>query len=49
MGEKGKGFIGTIIKDIWTINRVGGNGGRRWVGLGLGGEGERQKTVLEHQ
>ena len=25
MGEKGKGFTGTIIKDTWTITRGAGN------------------------
>ena len=23
-GEKGEGFVGTIIKDTWIITRVGG-------------------------
>ena len=30
MGEKGKGFTGTIIKDMWTTTRECGNMGRRW-------------------
>ena len=34
MGEKGKGFIGTIIKDTWTTMGGGGNGGERWGELG---------------
>ena len=34
MGEKGKGFTGTIIKDILTTPRRGRNEGGRWVGLG---------------
>ena len=43
MGEKGEGFVGTIIKDLWTITRGGGNrGGRRgwlgwWGGVGIKG------------
>ena len=36
-GEKGEGFVGTIIKDTWTI--MGGGvkveTGRRWGGLGF--------------
>ena len=48
MEEKGEGFVGTIIKDTWTITRGSGNRGRRWGGLGLWGEvGGRQKTILE--
>ena len=39
MGEKVKGFTGTIIKDTWTITREEcGNRGRRWGGLGWWGE-----------
>ena len=35
MGEKGEGFTGTIIKDIWTITRRWGlkaeeGGGEGW-------------------
>ena len=30
-GEKGEGFVGTIIKDTWTITGWGG-GNRREVG-----------------
>ena len=45
MGEKGKGFTGTIIKDMWTTTRGCGNMGRRWGGLeywgGEGGEGRK--------
>ena len=26
-GEKGEGFVGTIIKDTWTIMGVGWGGG----------------------
>ena len=35
MGEKGEGFTGTIIKDIWTITRGGwkqGGGREGWGG-----------------
>ena len=36
MGEKGEGFRGTIIKDIWTITRgcveTGEAGGEGWSG-----------------
>ena len=52
MGEKGEGFTGTIIKDIWTITRLrGGNREGRWGGLGWWGWGgwKRQKTILEKQ
>ena len=50
MGEKGEGFTGTIIKDIWTTTRGGWKWGRevgrvRAVGRG---RGKRQRTVLEH-
>ena len=48
-GEKGKGFIGTIIKDIWTITRGGGNGrqvGRAGV-MGRGG-GKGRKLYLNN-
>ena len=38
MGEKGEGFVGTIIKDIWTI--VKGDGNEREVGRG-GGKGRK--------
>ena len=45
MGEKGGEFVGTIIKDTWTITRGVGNRGGRWGGLGwwggLGGEGRK--------
>ena len=46
MGEKGEGFTGTIIKDIWTITKGGGrNGGGRWGGLEwrvrVGGKGRK--------
>ena len=50
-GEKGEGFVGTIIKDTWTI--TGGMvRGRKWEGSGEGwglgwGSGKRQRTVLE--
>ena len=39
MGGKGEGFTGTIIKDMWTITRQGGNRGgrRRGGGEGWGG------------
>ena len=36
-GEKGEGFVGTIIKGTWTITG-GGVGGWKWEG---GGEGWR--------
>ena len=43
---KGEGFIGTIIKDTWTMTRWGGrNRGGRWGGLwwwgGVGEEGRK--------
>ena len=45
VGEKDEGFAGTIIKDIWTITRRGGNRGGRWGGLGwwggVGGKGRK--------
>ena len=37
MGEKGKGFTETIIKDTWTITRGGGNRGRWWGEVGKKG------------
>ena len=43
MGEKGEGFTGTIIKDIWTTTRgveMGERGGEGWGG----GEGWREKA-----
>ena len=44
-GEKGEGFVGTIIKDTWTITG-GGGGNRREVGraggwAGVGGKGRK--------
>ena len=45
--EKGEGFVGTIIKDTWTITGGQGMGGR-WGGLGVR-MGGRQRTVLELQ
>ena len=46
-GEKGEGFVGTIIKDTWII-MGGGEGvemGGRWGGLGVRrGEGEKAET-----
>ena len=49
MGEKGEGFTGTIIKDIWTITRRGWKRGREVGRAGVVGRGggERQKTVFE--
>ena len=51
MGEKGEGFTGTIIEDIWTITVGwkwgGGQAGR--AGVVGRGRGQRQKTVLEQQ
>ena len=47
MGGKGEGFRGTTVKDTWTITRW-----REWEESGEdwgGGEGLRQKTVLEKQ
>ena len=50
-GERGEGFVGTIIKDTWTV--TGGMvRGRKWEGRGEGwglgwGSGKRQRTVLE--
>ena len=48
-GEKGEGFVGTIIKGTWIIMEgwKWEGGGEGW-GLGWGG-GKRQKTVLEQQ
>ena len=44
MGEKGEGFAGTIIKDIWTTTRG------RWRGLGWwGGVGGKGRKLLEQQ
>ena len=44
MGEKGEGFTGTIIKDIWTTTRGRGRwGGLQWwggVGDGWGKKAE---------
>ena len=44
MGEKGEGFTGTIIEDIWTITvgwKWGGRqGGLGWWG-GVGGKGRK--------
>ena len=46
MGEKGEGFTGTIIKDIWTITRGDRNGGGRWGGLGWwGGVGKKDRKL----
>ena len=42
-GEKGEGFVGTIIKDTWTITVGGGNGremGRSGGWAGVGGKAE---------
>ena len=44
-GEKGEGFVGTIIKDTWTIT---GDWKREGVVEGWG-VGKRQKAVLEQQ
>ena len=42
-GEKGERFVGTIIKDTWTIMGVGGGNGRElgraWSWGGVGGKG----------
>ena len=46
--EKGEGFVGTIIKDTWTITGGGQGMGGRWGGLGVR-MGGRQRTVLELQ
>ena len=50
MEEKGEGLTETIIRDTWTITRVGGKGegGQESEGGGEGW-GKRQKTVLEQQ
>ena len=50
-GEKGEGFVGTIIKDTWTVTRVGGvEMGGRWGGLGVGlWHEEKAEIVLEQQ
>ena len=43
---KGEGFVGTIIKDTWTITGDGGlETGGRWGGLGVGlGRGEKAEN-----
>ena len=45
MGEKGEGFTGTTIKDIWTKPRGSGNRAGRWGWLGwwggVGGKGRK--------
>ena len=50
LGEKGEGFVGTIIKDQWTI--MGGGwkqeGGVEGWGLGWG-RGKSHRTMLEEQ
>ena len=49
MGEKSEGFIGTNIKDIWTITMgvVMGEGG--WEGWGCGkGWGEKAENYLNN-
>ena len=50
MGEKGDGFIGTIIKNTWTISRGIGNRGGRWGGLGWCGgvRGKVRKLYLNN-
>ena len=51
MGEKGKGFTRTIIKDTWTITRWGGgNKGGGWEGLGCwaGVGGKSRKLYLNN-
>ena len=50
-GEKGEGFVGTIMKDTWTITKGGWKQGREMESAGvLGWGGEKsQKTVLEQQ
>ena len=40
MGEKGEGFTGTIIKDLWTITKGGRNGGGSQGGLRWGEKAE---------
>ena len=45
----GEGFLGTIIKDIWTKPRGGGvksgeGGGGGWVGGGLNGVNAENST-----
>ena len=51
-GGKGEGFVGTIIKDTWTVTGEGGRwkreGGEEGWWLGWGG-GKRQRTILEQQ
>ena len=47
-GEKGKGFVGTIIKDTWTITGWKWDGGGECWGLGWGA-GKRQRTELEQK
>ena len=45
-GEKGEGFIGTILKDTWIITGVGGlEMGGKWGGLVVGlGWGEKAEN-----
>ena len=47
MGEKGEGFTGTIIKDIWTTRRGWWKWGREVGRAGVVGRGagKRQKTT----
>ena len=47
MGEKGEGFIGTIIKDIWKATRGDWKQGKEVGRAGVveRGGGERQKTT----
>ena len=49
MGEKGEGFTGTIIKDIWTTTRGRGRwGGLQWWG-GVGdGWGKKAENYLNN-
>ena len=48
MGEKGEGFTGTIIKDIWTIMggavEMGERGGEGWGG----GRGRKAENYLDN-
>ena len=47
MGEKGEGFIGTMIKDIWRITRGGWKWGKKVGRVGVGGEeGKGRKLYL---
>ena len=50
MGEKGKGYQETCIKDAWTKPKGGRIEGKRWGWLGYRGVWRENETaVLEQQ